>query len=138
MLTDGRTKTVHRKINNIKKGVNEASEMKPLQPSPAPAQRTSPTRCYETVGPTTGTSTNHAGAEECNRCRSNNPIHTTAVKTMLCVMEVCGFCGKRGLRDDKCLTIPKAQVTGTHSNNSPSQQCYNFIRRRNRKVRMGP
>ena len=45
--------------------------------------------------------------EICHRCKSNNPVHITAVKTMTCITEVCGFCGRRGHTKDKCYSSPE-------------------------------
>ena len=66
--TAGGIRAVNKKINSIKKGTNEGSEMKPPQAPQTPTQKASPSGRYEAAGPATGTTTTHTGMEICNRC----------------------------------------------------------------------
>ena len=132
---------MHRRINNFEKGVNRVSKVKPPRPppTPTPAERTSPTGCYETAGPATGTSTNHAKIEVCNLRRSKNPMHTIAVKMMTCMADECGMCGKRGHIKENCFNNPDSpwnRPQGSKPAQPQPKQAVNAIISKHNSARM--
>ena len=104
----GAGKNKLKRVNNIDLGVKLVSEAKPQSPAPAPVQRASLPGRFEPPGTATGTSMGRSGLEVCNRCESHNSTHTTAVKTMTCIIGVCGFCWKRGHAKDICFNNPQS------------------------------
>ena len=46
--------------------------------------------------------------EVCSRCKSHNPLHTSAVKTMTCIIGLYNFWGKRGQANYRCFNNPES------------------------------
>ena len=110
MWESGKNYNGHRKVNNIEAGVNQVSEAKP-QP-----------RHFEALGPAKGTSRGPNRLKVCRICRSHNPVHTTAVKPMTCVIDFYNLCGKRGHTMDRCFNNPDSPWLRPQASGQAQQQ----------------
>ena len=127
MWGDGRSKIIERKVNSKESGVNSVSEVKPQLSSSAPTQRALHPGRFEALGQATGIFTNWAAVKVCNKCGTKNPPYTAAVKTMSCIAEVCGFCGRRGQIKKKCFGNPESPCFRFGQEQQPLKPAINAI-----------